>query len=142
MPTRRAEAEWKGGLKDGAGSFAGASGAIKGSYSFGTRFGEEPGTNPEELLAAAQAACYSMALSLALEGNGTPPQSVRTEAACTIDKTDAGFTITTMQLRVRAKVDGIDAAKFAELAEATKTGCPVSRAFAGNLRFELDAALD
>ena len=116
MPTRRAEAEWKGGLKNGSGTFSGESGAIKGSYSFGTRFAEEPGTNPEELLAAA-------------------------EAACTIEKTDGGFTITTMQLRVRAVVPGIDAAKFNELAEATKTGCPVSKAFAGNLKFELDAEL-
>jgi len=141
MPTRRAEAEWKGGLKNGSGTFSGESGAIKGSYSFGTRFAEEPGTNPEELLAAAEAACYSMALSAALEGNGTPADTVQTEAACTIEKTDGGFTITTMQLRVRAVVPGIDAAKFNELAEATKTGCPVSKAFAGNLKFELDAEL-
>lgn len=141
MPTRRAEAEWKGGLQNGSGTFSGRSGVIHGSYSFGTRFGEEPGTNPEELLAAAQAACYSMALSLALENNGTPADTVQTEAACTIEKTDSGFTITTMKLRVRGVVQGIDAAKFQELAEATKTGCPVSKAFAGNLKFELDAEL-
>jgi osmotically inducible protein OsmC len=141
MPTRRAEAEWKGGLKNGSGTFSGRSGAIQGSYSFGTRFGEEPGTNPEELLAAAEAACYSMALSLALENNGTPADTVQTEAACTIEKTDNGFTITTMQLRVRGVVPGIDAAKFQELAEATKTGCPVSKAIAGNVKIELDAEL-
>ena len=96
MPTRSASAVWEGGLKSGKGTFNGASGKIGGSYSFGTRFGEEAGTNPEELLAAAEAACYSMALSLGLEQNGTPPKSVRTTAECTIQPDGGGFTITTM----------------------------------------------
>lgn len=142
MPTRKASAEWKGGLKGGTGSFAGESGAIGGSYSFGSRFENAGGSNPEELLAAAEAACYSMALSLALENHGTPPERVRTEAHCTIDKVGDGFAITTMRLQVRARVDGVDAAKFRELAEATKTGCPVSKAILNNVRLELDAALE
>ena len=142
MPTRKASAVWEGGLKSGKGAFNGASGKIGGSYSFGTRFGEEAGTNPEELLAAAEAACYSMALSLGLEQNGTPPKSVRTTAECTIQQNGGGFTITTMKLTVRADVPGVDAATFQKLAEATKDGCPVSKAFKGNLKFELDAKLD
>jgi osmotically inducible protein OsmC len=142
MPTRKASAVWEGGLKTGKGTFNGASGKIDGSYSFGTRFGEEAGTNPEELLAAAEAACYSMALSLGLEQNGTPPKSVRTTAECTIRPDGGGFTITTMKLTVRADVPGVDAATFQKLAEATKDGCPVSKALKGNLKFELDAKLD
>jgi osmotically inducible protein OsmC len=142
MPTRKASAVWEGGLKTGKGTFNGASGKIGGSYSFGTRFGEEPGTNPEELLAAAEAACYSMALSLGLEQNGTPPKSVRTTAECTIQPDRGGITITTMKLTDRADVPGVDAATFQKLAEATKDGCPVSKAFKGNLKFELDAKLD
>ncbi len=142
MPTRKASAVWEGGLKTGKGTFNGASGKIGGSYSFGTRFGEEAGTNPEELLAAAEAACYSMALSLGLEQNGTPPKSVRTTAECTIQPDGGGFTITTMKLTVRADVPGVDAATFQKLAEATKDGCPVSKAFKGNLKFELNAKLD
>ena len=142
MPTRNASAVWEGGLKSGKGTFNGASGKIGGSYSFGTRFGNEAGTNPEELLAAAEAACYSMALSLGLEQNGTPPKSVRTTAACTIEQDGGGFTITSMKLTVRADVPGVDPDTFQKLAEGTKDGCPVSKAFKGNLKFELDAKLD
>lgn len=130
MPTRRASATWEGGLQTGNGSFSGESGVIAGAYSVGTRFGGEPGTNPEELLAAAEAACFSMALSLGLEKNGTPPTRVRTDAACTIDKAGEGFKITTMQLKVTARVDGIDDAAFQSIAQATKVGCPVSQALA------------
>lgn len=142
MPTRSASAVWEGGLKNGKGTFNGASGKIGGAYSFGTRFGNDPGTNPEELLAAADAACYSMALSLGLEKNGTPPKSVRTTAQCTIEQQGEGFRITTMKLTVRADVPGVDPDTFQKLAEATKEGCPVSAAFKGNLKFELDAKLD
>lgn len=141
MPTRSASAVWEGGLTSGKGTFNGESGKIGGAYSFGTRFGNEPGTNPEELLAAAEAACYSMALSLGLEKNGTPPRSVKTTAACTIVKEGEGFRITTMKLTVRADVPGVDDATFQKLAEGTKDGCPVSAAFKGNLKFELDAKL-
>lgn len=131
MPTRRASATWEGGLQGGTGSFQGESGAIRGAYSAGSRFGEQGGTNPEELLAAAEAACFSMALSGGLEKAGTPAERVHTEAACTIEKQGEGFTITTMRLAVRARVPGIDAAALREAAENTKKGCPVSRALAG-----------
>jgi lipoyl-dependent peroxiredoxin len=142
MPTRHASATWEGGLQKGKGSFTGASGKIGGAYSYGTRFGSEPGTNPEELLAAAEASCFSMALSLGLEQNGTPPQRIETRAAATIDKVGDGFAITTMQLEVRASVPGIDDATFQRIAEAMKVGCPVSRALAGNVKLELKATLE
>lgn len=141
MPTRNATAEWKGGLKGGKGSFEGESGAIRGDYSFGSRFEEAGGTNPEELLAAAEAACYSMALAAALERAGTPPTSVRTKAACTIERVGDGFKITTMKLQVRAAVPGADRDAFKDMAEATKDGCPVSSALLGNVRIELEAQL-
>ena len=141
MPTRNASATWEGGLQQGKGSFSGESGAIAGDYSVGTRFGEQKGTNPEELLAAAEAACFSMALSLGLEKNGTPPTRIETKAACTVEKVGEGFQITSMRLNVRATVPTIDEAKFREIAEATKQGCPVSRALAGIPKIELEAKL-
>ena len=141
MPTRNATAVWEGGLQKGKGSFSGASGKIGGTYSFGTRFGEEPGTSPEELLAAAEAACYSMALSLGLEQAGHPPTRVETKAACTIDKVPDGFKITTMKLVVRGTVPGLTNEAFVKIAQATKDGCPVSKAIKGNVSIELDAAL-
>jgi osmotically inducible protein OsmC len=141
MPTRHASATWEGGFQNGKGSFQGESNAIHGSYSAGSRFGEAGGTNPEELLAAAQAACFSMAFALGLDKNGTPAERVHTEAACTIEKQGEGFTITTMKLKTRARVPGLDEAKFQELAEAARTGCPVARALTG-VRIELDAALE
>src|SRR5687768_16933118 len=118
MPTRNASASWEGGLVKGKGRFDGESGVIGGNYAFGTRFGEEKGTNPEELLAAAEAACFSMALSGGLEKNGTPAARVRTKAACTVEKVGEGFKITTMKLDVTAEVPNIDAAKFEEIAQA------------------------
>lgn len=142
MPTRTANATWNGTLRGGKGSFRGESGAINGNYSFGTRFENEPGSNPEELLAAAEAACFSMALSLGLEQNGTPPERVQTEAKCTIDKSDAGFTITRMALDVHAKVPNIDDAAFQRIVAATKEGCPVSRALKGNVDISVSAHLD
>jgi lipoyl-dependent peroxiredoxin len=142
MPVRNANATWEGGLRGGKGSFQGESGAIQGSYSFGSRFTDgEAGTNPEELLAAAQASCYSMALSGALEKAGTPAERIRTEAACTVEKVGEGFTITKIQLKVRAKVPNGDAEAFARAAEDTKKGCPVSRALAG-VDIQLDAQLE
>jgi osmotically inducible protein OsmC len=141
MPTRNAEATWEGGLQGGTGSFKGESGSIGGTYSFGTRFGDSKGSNPEELLAAAHAACFSMALSGQIEKAGFTPQQVSTQAACTVEKVGPGFKITTMELRSRARVPGIDDAKFQELAQAAKTGCPVSQALTG-LEVKLDAALD
>jgi osmotically inducible protein OsmC len=142
MPTRNATAVWEGGLKDGKGSFNGESGGVGGSYSRGSRFENAPGSNPEELLAAAEAACYSMALSAGLEKNGTPPTKVETAAACTIEAVPGGFGITTMKLQVNATVPGIDNAKFQEIAAATKDGCPVSKALKGNVAIELTAKLN
>lgn len=141
MPTRNASATWEGGLKGGNGCFEGESGAIRGSYSFGSRFGDAGGTNPEELLAAAEAACYSMALAVGLEQQGNTAERIHTEAACTIQQQGDGFAITTMKLRVRARVPGMDEAAFREAAEATKQGCPVSKALAG-VDIQLDAALE
>ena len=142
MPTRNASATWEGGLRGGKGSFEGESGAIRAAYSFGTRFENAPGSNPEELLAAALAACFSMALAVGLEQNGTPPERVQTKAACTVDKVGDGFQITTMKLTTRVRAKGVDQAKFQQIANATKDGCPVSKAFKGNMKMELDATLD
>jgi len=141
MPTRKASAAWEGGLRGGKGTFKGESGAIDGRYSFGSRFEEGPGSNPEELLAAAHAACFSMALSAQLEGNGTPPTRVETNAACTVEKAGEGFKISTMKLTTRATVPNIDAAKFQQLAKAAVEGCPVSQVLKGNIDVQLDAAL-
>lgn len=140
MPTRKASATWKGGLKGGTGSFKTETG-VGGSYSFGSRFEQASGSNPEELLAAAHAACYSMALALGLEKNGTPATSVETTAHCTVDKVGDGFKITTMKLDVRASAAKLDREKFRTIAEATKEGCPVSGALKGNLKIELNATL-
>lgn len=140
MPTRTASAQWQGGLKGGNGSFKGQTG-LGGSYSFGSRFQEATGSNPEELLAAAEAACYSMALSGGLEKEGFAPTSVETQAACTVEKVGEGFKITTMKLTVKAVVPGIDDAKFQAIAAATKEGCPVSSALKGNVQIELNATV-
>ena len=142
MTISRASAVWEGKLKDGKGSFKAASGAFKADYSFRTRFEGAPGSTPEELMAAALAACLSMALSLGLEQGGTPATRIETEAACTIDKVGDGFKITTMDLKVRGKVPGIDQAKFQKAAEAAKNGCPVSGALKGNVQMKLDAKLE
>ena len=141
MPDRKASAVWEGGLKGGKGTFKGETGSISGQYNFSSRFEEGTGSNPEELLAAAHAACFSMALSAQLEGNGTPPTRVETDAVCTVEKAGAGFKITTMRLTTRAKVPKIDDAKFQELAIAARDGCPVSQALKGNLNIVLDASL-
>lgn len=141
MPTRRSSARWEGGLKGGKGTFKGESGGIGGQYNFGSRFENGVGSNPEELLAAAEAACFSMALSGGLERNGTPPTSVETNAACTVEKVEDGFGITGITLDVTAAVPNIDDAKFQEIANATLTGCPVSKAFKGNMEITVNARL-
>jgi osmotically inducible protein OsmC len=117
------------------------SGHIQGDYTFATRFEGAKGTNPEELIAAAHAACLSMALSGALEAAGTPATRISTKAACTIDKVAAGFKITRMRLEVRGEVPGIDQAAFNKAADAAKEGCPVSGALKGNVQIELDSRL-
>ena len=141
MPTRRSTARWEGGLKGGKGSFKGESGAIGGQYSFSSRFEEGVGSNPEELIAAAEAACFSMALSGNLEKNGTPPTSIDTEGACTVGPVDGVSTISAIALKVSAVVPGIDDAKFQEIARQTAETCPVSRAFKGNVAITVDAKL-
>jgi osmotically inducible protein OsmC len=140
MPTRTANATWKGGLQKGAGTFKGQTG-LQGQYNFSSRFESGAGSSPEELLAAAHAACYSMALSLGLEQAGFAPQEIDTQVACTIEKVGAGFKITKMRLTTRATVPNIDAAKFQAIAEATKEGCPVSGALKNNVQLELEATL-
>ena len=142
MTTSRASAVWEGKLRDGRGNFKSASGTFKGDYSFRTRFEGAPGSTPEELIAAAHAACFSMALSGDLDKAGTPATRIETEAECTVEKVGDGFKITTMDLRVRGKVAGIDQAKFQQAAEGTKNGCPVSGALKGNVQIKVDAKLE
>jgi len=139
MPTRSANAEWKGGVK-GQGTFSGQTG-IGGQYNFSSRFENGVGSNPEELLAAAEAACFSMALAFALDKQGHPATSVQTKADCTIEKVGEGFKITRMMLNVQAAVPGVDPAKFQSIAQATKEGCPVSTALKGNVQIDIDAKL-
>jgi len=127
MPTRSASAKWEGGLKGGRGSFSGATG-LAGQYNFSSRFENGSGSNPEELLAAAEAACYSMALSSGLEKNGTVATSVDTKADCTIEFVGDAPTITRMALTVRAAVPNLDDATFQRIAAETAKTCPVSRA--------------
>ena len=141
MPTSSASAVWKGGLKGGTGEFSAGSGAFAGAYSFPTRFEGTPGTNPEELIASAHAACLSMALAAGLERGGTPPESITTTAHCSLEKLEEGFRITRMRLVVQGKVPGMNPTAFREAAEAAKNGCPVSNALKGNVQFELEAAL-
>jgi osmotically inducible protein OsmC len=126
--TRTASAHWAGGLKDGKGSVSTASGVLNNTqYSFATRFEDGAGTNPEELIAAAHAGCFSMALSGQLGAAGMTAESIDTKASLTLEKTDAGFTITAIHLDVTVKMPGADAAKFNEAAQNAKKGCPVSR---------------
>lgn len=141
MPTRRSSAKWEGGLKGGKGSFKGESGAIGGQYSFSSRFENGVGSNPEELLAAAEAACFSMALSGSLEKNGTPPTSIETTAACTVESGASGFGITSIALDVSAVVPGIEDAAFQKIAADTLEGCPVSKALNESVKLSVNAKL-
>ena len=141
MTISKASAVWEGKLKDGRGSYRASSGAFTAPYSFRTRFEGAPGSTPEELIAAAHAACYSMALSADLEKAGTPATRVETEAACTIEMVNGVPTISTVALRVRGEVKGVDQAAFLKAAEGTRDNCPVSRALKGNVRITLEASL-
>jgi osmotically inducible protein OsmC len=140
MPTRNAEAVWNGDLKQGQGTLKLGSGAFEGKYSFATRFEEQPGTNPEELIGAAEAACFAMALSAGLGKSGHQAKSIRTKAKVHIEKVGEGFSITRIELDCEGEVPGIDEKTFQEHAEKTKTGCPVSKALAGT-KIELTARL-
>ena len=128
MPARSANARWEGGLKDGKGNMRLGGGAFEGQYSFSSRFEEGAGTNPEELIAAAHAGCYSMALSAGLEKAGYSPNSVETEAKVHLSPADGGFTISRIDLVSSADVPGIDDGAFQQAAQAAKEGCPVSKA--------------
>ncbi len=141
MPVRSADATWNGGLRGGKGSMRMASGAYEGQYSFGSRFEDGVGTNPEELIAAAHAGCYSMALSGALERAGYPPERVSTTAHVHIERGESGFRITRIHLEAEAAVPGIDDATFQGEAEKAKEGCPVSQALGAVEEITLDARL-
>jgi lipoyl-dependent peroxiredoxin len=137
---RKASAVWKGGLKDGRGTVSSTSGVLSNTpYSFTTRFKNTPGTNPEELIAAAHAACFSMALSAQLGEAKLTPDSVSTSATLTMDKLDAGWTITAVHLDVVAKVPGASPETFNTAAQNAKAGCPVSKVL--NARITMDAKL-
>ena len=140
MPVRKASARWEGNLFQGSGTMAMGSGAYEGAYSFGSRFEEATGTNPEELIAAAHAGCFSMALSAGLAKGGHEPKSVATTARVHLEKVGDGFEITRIELATEAEVPGIDEATFTEFAEGAKVGCPVSKALAGP-EITLDAKL-
>lgn len=140
MPVRTGQAVWKGTLKEGSGTLRTQSGAYEGPYNFVSRFESGPQTNPEELVAAAHAACYSMALSAGLEKAGFKATKVTTKASVHLEKGDAGFSITHIDLDVEADVPGVEEKQFAEISEATKSGCPISKLVTGakvNLRARL-----
>jgi lipoyl-dependent peroxiredoxin len=140
MPTRSASAVWEGDLKGGKGRVKLGSGAYEGQYSFGSRFESGAGTNPEELIGAAHAGCFSMALSAGLGRAGITPKRISTNATVHLEKIGDSFSITKIQLRTEAEVPGIDEKTFREHAENAKKGCPVSKALAGT-QIELEARL-
>jgi len=127
---RRSDAEWRGDLTTGAGTLKLGSGAFEGKYSFKSRFEHGPGTNPEELIAAAHAACFSMALTAALAGDGHPPTRIHTNATVNFGPVPGGFAITKIELETEGTVHGIDAVTFEKTAQAAKKECPVSKALA------------
>jgi osmotically inducible protein OsmC len=138
---RKASAVWNGGLKGGNGKMSSDSGVLSDTkFSFSSRFENEIATNPEELIAAAHAGCFSMAFSAELEKAGYHPESVSTNAILTFEKTDAGFTITTIHLAVVASVPEIGAETFATIAEGAKGGCPVSRALNAEITMDVKLA--
>ena len=138
---RKANAVWRGDGRNGEGRITTASGVLSDSaYGYKTRFENEPGTNPEELIAAAHAGCFSMALAFQLQGAGFTPDELKVEAAVTLEQIGQGFSITRSALTLRAKVPGLDEAKFRELAKNAETGCPVSKVLKAEIT--LDAQLE
>jgi osmotically inducible protein OsmC len=131
MPERTATARWEGGLQDGKGIMRLGSGAFEGQYSFSSRFEDGTGTNPEELIGAAHAGCFSMALTAGLERAGHPPTSIETSARVHLERAESGFRIPRIELDCTATVPGIDDAAFQEQAATAKANCPVSKALAG-----------
>jgi lipoyl-dependent peroxiredoxin len=140
MPTRSSTAQWSGNLARGSGTMSLGSGAFEGSYSFASRFESGDGTNPEELIAAAHAGCFSMALAVALSADDHVPDSVNTTAEVTIETVDGNPTITRSELTTEVKVDGLDDGEFQNYADAARSGCAVSRAL-GGVEISLDAKL-
>jgi len=140
MPTRISDAEWQGDLKAGKGTVKLGSGAFEGQYNFSSRFESGNGTNPEELIAAAHAACFSMALSAGLSGAGHTVENVHTTAKVKVEPVGGGFEITSIELVTEAKIPGIDKDEFDKIAAATKEGCPVSKALKA-VPIHLDAKL-
>lgn len=137
---KKGSAVWQGGIKDGGGTISTETSALdKHPYGFKARFEDGPGTNPEELIAAAHASCFSMALSLMLGEAGITPEKIETEAAVTLEKSDGGFAITASHLEVVATIPGADQAKFDEIANKAKTGCPVSKLL--NAKISMNATL-
>ena len=142
MAVRNGSAEWHGDLQSGSGTVTVGNGVFEGAYSYESRFGEgEEGTNPEQLIAAAHAACFTMALSNILSGAGHAPESVRTSARVQLRNVDGAPTLTRVDLDTEGRVAGIDQQQFEEYAEQAKAGCPVSRALAGIPEMELSAKL-
>lgn len=138
---KTASAHWQGGIKDGKGTISTQSGALKDApYGFNTRFEDKPGTNPEELIGAAHAGCFSMALSKELGEAGMTAESIDTQAQVTLDKLDGGFEISAVHLTLRAKIPGAERAAFEKAVETAKTGCPVSKVL--NTVITLDAVLE
>ena len=140
MLIRKASAVWNGNLKEGNGTMKLASGAFEGNYSFGSRFEQTKGTNPEELIGAAHSGCFSMAFAATLTEKGFKPEKVQTEAKVHLDKVDDGFKITVIELDMTASVPEIDNEEFQSLADAAKKGCPISRSL-GGVEIKLKAKL-
>lgn len=134
---KTASAHWQGGIKDGKGTISTESGVLKDSpYGFNTRFEEKPGTNPEELIGAAHAGCFSMALSKELGDAGMTAESIDTKAQVTLDKVEGGFEISAVHLTLRAKIPGAERTAFEKAVEAAKTGCPVSKLLKATITLE------
>jgi lipoyl-dependent peroxiredoxin len=142
MPTRSANAEWQGDFKRGGGSVSVESGALDSPYNFSGRFESGSGTNPEELLGASHAACFTMALSVGLTEAGTPPESLATKADVTVAQVGEGFEITKIALSVSGKVPGIDAAAFEQAAQGAKANCPLSKALASVKEITLETSFE
>ena len=142
MPVRKGTAHWEGSVREGGGTVALEKGAFEGPYSFSGRFEEGPGTNPEELLGASHAACFTMALSLILGDGGHPPENLDTEARVSIVRDGEGFTIDRIELNTRGRVPGIDQSAFEQAAQAAKENCPLSKALASVETMTLEATLE
>jgi lipoyl-dependent peroxiredoxin len=142
MPTRSAKADWQGEFKRGGGSVSTETGVLDAPYNFSGRFESGTGTNPEELLAASHASCFTMALSVGLTSNGNPPDSLATEAQVTVAQVEGGFGITKIALSVTGEVPGLDADGFAAAAQAAKDGCPLSKALAAVPEITLETSFE